>query len=207
MSTLTQRFLTELDTEWHDKPLAERQSLREQLAARLDQLTQAERELGASEQEAQRRAVRTIGSECALDAAHAIRLSPLWQIVLIFTAVSQLLWQIPITLASIQHLSPTQPLYWVIVFVETVIAALAAVAWHPRAAVRGILLAKTLQFVLGTLSLATLLHFQPQLSAEHSISGAKVILHFGCLCATGAVAVATVFAFQKLRTKKLPKTL
>jgi hypothetical protein len=88
MSNLVERFLRAVDKECSHLPAPERQQRHEQIAARLEVLTATEQKLGASEAEAQRRAVRAVGQEYALLPQVPVRLSPVLQVVLVYVVCS-----------------------------------------------------------------------------------------------------------------------
>ena len=212
MSTLTQRFLTELDSEWNHLPAPERQSLQERTAARLEALTLAERELGASEAEAQQRAVRAVGQECALQPQTPIRLSPVWQVTLIWIALASFVPTLlriflPVKSVSFQGGMALQSNWLVPALVGAVGATLCAVLWHPRAARRGILNALGISAGLTLLgTLFTLLAHTPNGLSE-AIKYAMVQGNVTFLVAEIGLSLGTLALVQKLRGKKLSKTL
>jgi hypothetical protein len=213
MSTLTQRFLTELDSEWSHLPAPERQSLQERIAARLEALTLAERELGASEAEAQQRAVRAVGQECTLQPQTPIRLSPVWQVTLIWIALASFiptllrLFQTPQIVPFQGRMAVVQSNWLLPALLGVVGATLCAALWHPRAARRGVL--NALGISAGLTFLGTLSTFLAPIpnGLSEAIKYAMVQSNVTFLVAEIGLTLGTLALFQKLRAKKLSKTL
>jgi hypothetical protein len=144
MSTLTQRFLNEVDTNSVSK--AEREKIAEQLEA----LTIAERELGATEYEAERAAVQTMGKTLITKSAPVMRLPAIWQTAGIWSAASYLLHifyiagagfmncRISNTFAMQVTVSPIIDLLFK--FFITVTATFTAIAWDHKMGFKGALL-------------------------------------------------------------------
>jgi hypothetical protein len=140
MSSLTQRFLSALDTEWSYLSVAERESEKQRVAQRLDDLVRAEQELGADEYEAQRRAVRAVGQECQLRPQTSVRLAPVWQVALIWVAVRAVAYALLGLIFRMEELTQGVMVSWLgLGIVPAVLATIVARLWHPRAALRGIL--------------------------------------------------------------------
>ncbi|MBB6049108.1 hypothetical protein [Armatimonas rosea] len=212
MSTLTQRFLTELDSEWSHLPMPERQSLRERIASRLEALTLAERELGASEAEAQQRAVRAVGQECTLQPQTPIRLAPVWQVTLIWIALvsfvpTLLRVFLPMKSISFQGSMALQSNWLVPALVGVVGATLCAALWHPRAARRGILNALVISTGLTLLGTLFMLVAPTPNGISEAIKYAVVQSNVTFLVAEIGLSLGTLALVQKLRGKKLSKAL
>lgn len=206
MSTLTQRFLAEVESEWGYLPEAERQSLKAQLVERLETLVTVERALGATDAEAQRRAVRAVGEEGVLRPPTRIRLSPHWQVALAWIALGGLISSGVFLLNPLlNRLNAFVPLIYVhSVLVLPLSAAFTtwlAFRWHPRGAVRGVfyglgiwLVHATLQYVTVTTTGA---NWPSELRQEQLHN---LLLHDG----THTLAtLVTLWALQKNRMKKL----
>ncbi|WP_309707144.1 hypothetical protein [Armatimonas sp.] len=211
MSTLTQRFLTELDGEWSHLPNAERQSLRAQIVARLEALIAVEQLLGASEEEAQRRAVRAVGEEGVLRPPTRIRLVPHWQVALVWTAVGGLLSEvIALFHPLINSLNAFVPLIYVysglVIPLTAILTTWLAFRWHPRGAVRGVLYGLGIGLIRSSFQYVTVYYaFRAPMPASdrHEVLRDFLIRDVAHL----VVTLGTLWALQKLRAKKLPKAL
>jgi hypothetical protein len=211
MSARVQRFLTELEGEWGHLPESERQSLRAQILTRLESLITVEQSLGASDDEAQRRAVRTVGEEGVLRPPTQIRLAPHWQVALVWTAVGGLIaTAVSLFNPLINQLNAFVPLIYVrsglVLPLSAALTTWLAFRWHPRGAVRGVLfglgiwaLHASLQYV--TTSLAEWSSFPASFRQEQLNS--FLTKNAAYLLAT----LTTLGALQKSRAKKLPKAL
>jgi hypothetical protein len=160
MSTLTQRFLNELDT--NTTSMTDRETIAKQLEA----LTIAERELGATEYEAQRAAVQTVGKTLIPKPASVMRLPMIWQTAGIWAMVSYLLHYVyrSIIVMTIGHkLNAPTPMFEIPSIIElclnfaiTVAATCAAIAWDCKVGLKGALLCIKISIgfaILSTLSL------------------------------------------------------
>ncbi|WP_309707146.1 hypothetical protein [Armatimonas sp.] len=210
MSTLTQRFLTELHSEWSHLPTTERQSLQERMATRLEALTLAERELGASEAEAQQRAVRAVGQECTLQPQTPIRLAPVWQVTLIWIALVSFIPTLlrvflPVKSIIFQGGTALQSNWLVPALLGVVGATICAALWHPHAARRGVL--NALGISAGLILLGTLLTLLAPRSSglSEAIQQSMVRGNITFLLAEIVLTLGTLFALPHLRRKKLLK--
>ncbi|WP_395143107.1 hypothetical protein [Armatimonas sp.] len=211
MSTLTQRFLTELDGEWGHLPDSEQQSLKEQIMVRLETLVAIERELGASDEEAQRRAVRAVGEEGILRPPTRIRLSPHWQVALVWTALGGLVSEGVFFLNPfINQLNAFVPLIYVRSgLVTPLTAALTtwlAFRWHPRGARRGVLYGLGIWLIRWSLQLvlAYYVYRSPTPESFRQEQLGSLLIHEA---AYAVATLGTLWALQKMRRKKLPKSL
>lgn len=209
MSNLVERFLRAVDKECSHLPAPERQQRHEQIAARLEVLTATEQKLGASEAEAQRRAVRAVGQEYALLPQVPVRLSPVWQVVLVYIAVEALL-------TSFLRLLIPQKALWispglvVISVLSATVATLCAALWHPRAALRGVVY--WLGFKIGFALLWMTLFYFVTLVLQHRAVPSNILSHLfrsnlSLLILQPAATLITLFLFLKIWAKKRPKSL
>lgn len=209
MSTLVERFLREVDKECSHLPAPLRQQRHEQVAARLEALMATEQKLGASEAEAQRRAVRAVGQEYALLPQVPVRLSPAWQVVLVYIAVEALL-------TSFLRLFIPREALWispgliVVSVLSATVATLCAALWHPRAVLRGVLY--WLGFKISFLILWMILFYFVTLVLQHRAVPSNILSqvfrsNLSVLILQPSATLMTLFLFVKLRAKKLPKSL
>jgi hypothetical protein len=143
MSTLTQRFLNELDT--NTISMTER----EKIAKQLEALTIAERELGATEYEAQRAAVQTVGKTLIPKPAPIMRLPMILQTAGIWAATSYLLNYVYTTVVMIANghqssitfsvLISFNVISWCFNFFIAIVATCAAIAWDRKVGFKGAL--------------------------------------------------------------------
>jgi hypothetical protein len=207
--SLVERFLREVDKECSHLPAPERQQRHDQVAARLGALTATEQKLGASEDEAQRRAVRAVGQEYAFFPQVPVRLSPVWQVVLVYIAVEALL-------TSFLRLFIPREALWIspelvaVSILSATAATLCAALWHPRAALRGVLywLGFKISFLIFWMVLFYFVTFVLQHRAVPSnILSQTLRSNFSLLILQPVATLSTLFLFLKLRAKKLPKSL
>jgi hypothetical protein len=197
-ATLTQRFLNELDTNSSTE--------RARIAAQLEEFTQAERELGASEAEAQRRAVQKVGSTLATKLAPSVALAPLWQVTLLWIAVELLVFPLLFAILPSWPLAQEGSLVrstipswvtWGIGAMATATATCAAAAWNRRLALRASLQGLALCLIYGVVSYLVALRNFPQLgTAERLLTwGSGVVL-------STSLSVAVIVATLRLWGKK-----
>lgn len=209
MSTLIQRFLTELEGEWGHLPDSERQSLKERIMARLEALIAVERELGASDEEAQRRAVRAVGEEGVLRPPTQIWLSPGWQVALVWTALGGLISSGVFLLNPfINQLNAFVPLVYVRSGIVTPLTAALttwlAFRWHPRGARRGVLYGLGIWLIRWSLQLvlAYYSYRSPTPDSFRQEQLGSLLLHEGVYA---VATLGTLWTLQKLRAKKTSK--
>jgi len=203
MSSLTQRFLSALDTEWSYLPVAERESEKQRVAQRLDELVRAEQELGAEDYEAQRRAVRAVGQECQLRPQTSVRLAPVWQVALIWVAVRSVAYTLLGFVLPLQTVAPGVMVSWTgLGMVAAVLATVVARLWHPRAALRGVLYGLGTQVVFSLIT-AVQLRLTP-LPANLPVGlGSDALLRVSLISLVGMVlaTLATLLAPQRRRKR------
>lgn len=201
MSSLTQRFLSALDTEWSYLPVAERESEKQRVAQRLDELVRAEQELGAEEYEAQRRAVRAVGQECQLRPQTSVRLAPVWQVALIWVAVRSVAYTLLGFIIPMQVIAPGVMMSWTgLGMVAAALATLVARLWHPRAALRGILYGLGAQAVFSLIAIVQV-RFASLPTQLPAGLGSEALLRYGLISLLGMV-LATLGAL--LLVPKVP---
>ena len=209
MSTLVERFLREVDKEYSHLPTLQRQQRHEQVATRLEALIATEQKLGASEAEAQHRAVRAVGQEFALLPQVPVRLSPVWQVVLVYIAVEALFTSF-LRLLLPKDALLISPGLSIVPVLSAIVAALCAALWHPRAVLRGVLY--WLGFKIGFAILWIVLFYFVTLVLQHQAVPSNFLSqvfrsNLSVLILQPVATLMTLFLFLKLRAKKLPKSL